>query len=653
MLAKMKSLITQLREADTAYYGKDDPIMTDLEYDRLYGELVQLEQDTGIILTSSPTQQVSGEVLESLTAVPHTKPMLSADKTKSTDEIFKFIGGRKVVISWKLDGLTLVLRYEGGKLVQAITRGDGLKGEDVTHTVRVMENVPLTIPCTEPLEVRGEGVVSWQNFKELNESLEEPYSHPRNLAAGTIRKLDAKESKKRRLEFLAFDLISDHLGGTTKWENLRFMAQMGFTTVGYSVLAENASQDALEKAIAVYRPEDYAFPVDGLIFEYDDLAYGRSLGATGHHENRLMALKWADTLYKTVFRSLEVATTRTGMVSLTGVFDDVEIDGTTVNHAYLHNLDIFMQLALGPGDKISVYKANMIIPQIAENHTKSGGCPIPSVCPCCGEMLMIHTSPGGTRQLYCKNLDCPARLVRKFVHFCSKTRMEIEGLAEQTLETFVDRGWVKNFGDLYELERHKAEIVACPGFGEKSFARLQQAIDRRRTCTLNQFIAALGIPEVGRHAGRILNRHFSGDWDAFEQAIQDGYDFTRLEDFGQVMHDNIYTWYNNAEESKLWRPALEHITFLKEDNTMSENMKNNPFADKIVVATGKLENYTRDGIQTKLLELGAKPTSSVSKKTDYLIVGEKAGSKLDKAKSLGVKVLTEEEFEYMLALSKT
>ena len=596
---------------------------------------------------------MSGEVLEGLSAVSHTKPMLSADKTKSTGEIFKFVSGRRVVISWKLDGLTLVLRYAGGKLVQAITRGDGLKGEDVTHTVRVMENVPLTIPCTEPLEVRGEGVVSWQNFKELNESLEEPYSHPRNLAAGSIRKLDARESKKRRLEFLAFDLISDHLGGTTKWENLRFMAQMGFTTVGYSVLAENASQDALEKAIAFYRPEEYAFPVDGLIFEYDDLAYGHSLGATGHHENRLMALKWADTLYETVFRSLEVATTRTGMVSLTGVFDDVEIDGTTVNHAYLHNLDIFQQLALGPGDKISVYKANMIIPQIAENHTRSGGCPIPTVCPCCGEMLIIHMSPGGTQQLYCKNLDCPARLVRKFVHFCSKTRMEIEGLAEQTLETFVDRGWVKNFGDLYELERHKAEIVACPGFGEKSFARLQQAIDRRRTCTLNQFIAALGIPEVGRHAGRILNRHFSGDWDAFEQAIRDGYDFTRLEDFGQVMHDNIYTWYNNAEESKLWRPALEHITFLKEDNTMSENMKNNPFADKIVVATGKLENYTRDGIQTKLLELGAKPTSSVSKKTDYLIVGEKAGSKLDKAKSLGVKVLTEEEFESMLALSKT
>ena len=650
MLTEMKSLIDRLLEADAAYYGKDDPIMTDLEYDRLYARLVQLERDTGITLASSPTQRVSGEVLEGLTAVSHTKPMLSADKTKSTGEIFKFIGGRKVIVSWKLDGLTLVLRYEGGKLVQAITRGDGLKGEDVTHTVRVMGNVPLTIPCTEPLEVRGEGVVSWQSFRELNESLDEPYSHPRNLAAGSIRKLDANESRKRCLEFLAFDLISDHLGGTTKWENLRFMAQMGFTTVGYSILAENASQDHLEKAVAAYCPEEYAFPVDGLIFEYDDLAYGRSLGATGHHENRLMALKWADTLYETVFRSLEVATTRTGMVSLTGVFDDVEIDGTTVNHAYLHNLDIFMQLLLGPGDKISVYKANMIIPQIAENHTKSVGCPIPAACPCCGEALMIHTSPGGTRQLYCENPNCPARLVRKFVHFCSKNRMEIEGLAECTLETFVDRGWVKNFGDLYELERHKADIIACPGFGEKSFARLQQAIDKRRTCTLNQFIAALGIPEVGRHAGRILNRHFGGDWDAFEQSIRDNFDFTQLEDFGQVMHNNIYTWYNNAEEAKLWRPALEHITFLKEDTTMPENSAN-PFAGKTVVATGKLQNYTRDGIQMKLLSLGAKPASSVSKKTDYLIVGENAGSKLDKARSLGVQTITEEEFEHLLVNS--
>lgn len=649
MIEQMKALIARLLEADEAYYGRDDPIMTDYEYDQLYDQLVRLEKESGIVLASSPTQRVSGEVLEGLSPVTHTRPMLSAGKTKAIGEIFKFIGGRKVILSWKLDGLTLVLRYKEGKLVQAITRGDGLKGEDVTHTVRVMGNVPLSIPCTDPLEVRGEGVVSWKNFRALNKTLEAPYSHPRNLAAGSIRKLDANESRKRRLEFLAFDLISDSLGGATKWEQLRFMAQMGFTTVSYSILAANAPLESLEQAVALYRPEEYAYPVDGLIFEYDDLDYGRSLGATGHHENRLMALKWKDTLYETVFRSLEVATTRTGMVSLTGVFDDVEIDGTTVNHAYLHNLDIFKELALGPGDKISVYKANMIIPQIAENHTKSGGCPIPSVCPCCGRPLMIHKSTGGTRQLYCENPACPAKLVRKFVHFCSKTRMEIEGLAEQTLETFVDRGWVKNFGDLYELERYKDDIVATPGFGEKSFARLQQAVDKRRTCTLNQFIAALGIPEVGRHAGRILNRYFGGSWEAFERAIQEGFDFTQLTDFGQIMHDNIYTWYNDAEEARLWRPALNHITFLKEDTTMSEMMNNNPFAGKTVVATGKLLNYTRDGIQMKLLSLGAKPASSVSKKTDYLIVGENAGSKLDKAQALGVTTLTEQQFEDMLS----
>ena len=644
-VTRMKELISKLQEADAAYFKLDAPIMTDREYDRLYDELKRLEQESGIILAASPTQRVSGEVLEGLTAVTHTKPILSADKTKSIREIHKFLGGQRAVLSWKLDGLTLVLRYDGGRLVKAITRGDGLKGEDVSHNVRVMGNVPLTIPCTKPLEVRGECVISWQNFKELNEL--EPSAHPRNLAAGSVRKLDAEESRKRRLEFLAFDLISENLGGSTKWENLRFLSQMGFATVGYSILAEHAPLDAVKQAAALYRPEEYPFPVDGLIFEFDDPAYGRSLGATGHHENRLMALKWQDILYETVFRSLEVATTRTGMVSLTAVFDDVEIDGATVNHAYLHNYDIFMDLALGPGDKISVYKANMIIPQIAENHTKSGASCVPLVCPCCGETLTLHKSPGGTRQLYCENPNCSARLVRKVVHFCSKTRMEIEGLAEQTLETFIQRGWVKDFGDLYELERYREEMIAAPGFGEKSFERIQAAVNKSRTRTLNQFIAALGIPMVGRHAGRELNRHFHGSWEAFEQAIQNGFDFTTLTDFGQVMHDNIYTWYADEAEARLWRPALKHITFEKEREDMSSS--ENPFAGKVVVATGKLENYTRDGIQMKLLSLGAKPTSSVSKKTDYLIVGENAGSKLSKAQSLGVKTLTEQDFEQMLA----
>lgn len=645
---RMRELIKIITDADTAYYKRDDPVMPDKAYDQLYDELVGLEQETGIILSSSPTQRVSGEVLEGLTTVRHTRPMLSAAKRKNVADIHKFLNGKMAILSWKLDGLTLVLRYEQGKLVQAITRGDGLEGEDVTHTVRVMQNVPLTIPCQDPLEVRGEGVVSWMDFNALNETLDEPYSHPRNLAAGSTRKLDAEESRKRNLSFMAFDLISNHLGIQTKWEQLRYMAQMGFTTVGYSVLAAGITEEGLQNAMDQYQPKEYPYPVDGLIFEFDDLAYGRSLGATGHHENRLTSFKWPDKAEITMFRRLEVAATRTGMVSLTGVFDDVVIDGTTVNHAYLHNIDNFERLALGPGDAISVIKANMIIPQIVENHTKSGGFPLPTTCPCCGSTLHIRTSSGGTRQLYCENEHCAARMVRKFVHFCSKTRMEIEGLAERTLETFVQHGWVRNFGDLYELERHKDNIISSPGFGEKSYARIQQSVDKRRSCTLNQFIAALGIPEVGRHAGRILNRQFHGSWEAFETAIQTGFDFSQLEDFGQVMHDNIYTWYSDAEEAKLWRPALKHITFLKEDNTMTE-MTNTPFTGKTVVATGKLEHYTRDGIQLKLLSLGAKPASSVSKKTDYLIVGENAGNKLEKARSLGVTTLTEQAFLEMLA----
>lgn len=649
-ITRMKDLIGKITQADIAYYKHDEPIMSDRDYDRLYDELQTLEQETGITLSGSPTQKVSGEVLESLQEVRHTRPMLSAGKIKSVEELHKFIGGRMMVISWKMDGLTLVLRYEDGALKQAITRGrEGIVGEDVTHTVKVIGNVPLTIPYQKPLEVRGEGVLSWEAFNRLNETLDdEPYSHPRNLAGGSMRKLDAEESRKRGVDFFAFDLISDGLGITSKWEQLRFLSSLGFDTVGYSLLAAGASLESLQKAIDSYQPKEYSYPVDGLIFEFDDLVYGRSLGATGRYENRMRAFKWGDELYDTIFRGVELATTRTGMVSITGVFDDVEIDGTTVNHAYLHNLDIFDEFQFGVGDHIRVYKANMIIPQIADNRTQSNTFTLPTSCPCCGEPLSVRMTSGGTRQFYCENGSCPARLVRKFVHFCSKTRMGIEGLSETTLEKFIQRGWVKNFGDLFQLEQHKEEIVSTPGFGEKSFARIQAAVDKRRTCTLNQFIAGLGIPQVGRHAGRDLNKYFKGSWDDFEQAIRDGFDFTQLPDFGQIMHDNIYSWYADTEAEKLWRPALKHITFEKETETMNEHM-NNPFAGKTVVATGKLENYSRDGIQMKLLSLGAKPASSVSKNTDYLIVGEKAGSKLTKAQSLGVKTLTEQEFLNMLA----
>lgn len=649
-LERMRELIERLTEADIAYYKNDAPIMTDLEYDRLTEELASLEHDTGLVLSGSPTQKVSGEILENLAEVRHTKPMLSAGKTKSIEDLIRFAAGRAVLLSWKMDGLTLVLRYEYGKLKQAITRGrEGIIGEDVTHTVRTFRNVPLTIPTKESFEVRGEGVISWESFRRINASLEEPYTHPRNLASGSTRKLDAGEASKRRLEFWAFELVSDHLEPESKLAQQQFLQRSGFSVVPYIFLDAGHSGQDIRDTVAGMEPKDFAYPVDGLVMEYENLRYGKSLGATGHHENRLIALKWADELYSTRFRGVELATTRTGMVSITGLFDPISIDGTLVSRAYLHNLDIFDEFQFGIGDEISVYKANMIIPQIADNKTQSNTYMLPMTCPCCGKPLTVKYTSGGTRQLYCGNPHCAAKLVQKFAHFCEKTRMNIEGLSATTLEKLIGHGWVRNFGDLYELEQHREDIVRTEGFGERSFDRLQAAIEKSRRCTLAKFISGLGIPMVGRHAVRDLDRYFHGSWAEFEAAILNGFDFTQLPDFGETMHNNIYTWYADAQEAKLWRPLLRKIQFETKENLTMETTMNNPFAGKTVVATGKLEHYTRDGIQEKLISLGAHPSGAVSKKTDYLIVGEKAGSKLTKAQQLGVKTLTEQEFEDMLA----
>lgn len=430
---RMLELIAIINEADIAYYRDDRPIMTDREYDLILDELKGLEHDTGLILSNSPTQKVSGDILEEFTPVRHTRPMLSADKTKSIDDLVKFAAGQPVLLSWKMDGLTLVLRYENGKLHQAITRGrEGIIGEDVTHTVRTFLNVPLTIPTQKSFEVRGEGVISWENFEKVNLSLGGDYTHPRNLAAGSVRKLDAGEAKKRMLEFWAFDLVSDEMESGSKLEQQHFLEHNGFSVVPYIHLDAGVDDKSVREAINSFQPKKYAYPVDGLIMEYDDISYGRSLGATGHHENRLIALKWQDELYETEFSGVELATTRTGMVSITGLFKPVNMDGAVVSRAYLHNLDIFDEFQFGVGDKIKVYKANMIIPQIAENATMSNTYSLPMECPCCGQPLSVKKTSGGTRQLFCENPRCAAKLVQKFSHFCEKTRMNIEGLSAVT-----------------------------------------------------------------------------------------------------------------------------------------------------------------------------------------------------------------------------
>lgn len=640
-ISQMKNLVEKLREADISYYKYDDPKMTDREYDRLYDNLKKLEKETGIILSQSPTQKVPDEILPWLKTVRHTRPMLSADKTRNVDDLIRFAGNRAVIISWKLDGLTLVLRYDKGKLKQAITRGrDGIVGEDVTHTVRCFLNVPLTVPTKEAFEVRGEGVISWRHFEEINSRMTDPYKHPRGVAAGSVRKLDTKDVADRKLEFIAFDLITFREGLSDKLRQFVFLMLMGFATVPFKYIKPNTANLIIDRNISSFNPKEYEYPVDGVIMEYADTAYGKSLGATGHHERRLIALKWEDELYDTRFISIEPAVTKNGMVSLTAIFEPVEIDGTMVERAYLHNINIFRRLRLGKGDMISVYKANMIIPQIAENKTKSGTTKLPSHCPCCRSELVVRASDGGTEQLYCDNPGCAAKLVRKFVHFCDKTRMNIEGMSEKTLAILIGKGWVKNFGDLYDLPKYKDEIVHAEGFGERSYEKMVSSIEKSRHCELSRFIAAMGIHTVGRTAGRTISNHFNGDFNAFEQALRSHFDFTILPDFGPTMQDNLYRWYADEDAAKLWRPLLGKITFImKEENTMAENN----------VFTGKLVNYTRTGINEKITSLGGKAGSSVSKNTDYLIVGEKAGSKLAKAKQLGVTILTEEEFERMCA----
>ena len=644
-IEQMQAYIKQIRAADKAYYNAGNPMLTDYEYDQVFDALKKLEEATGLVLSGSPTHKVSGEVLDELHKVPHTRPMLSADKTKSVDDVIKFIDGRPCVLSWKLDGSTMVLRYEDGELKQAITRGDGHAGDDVTHTARVFLDIPIKIKEREKIEVRGEAVISWANFKTINEELADGrYSHPRNLAAGSIGMLDAGESKHRCLEFRAFDLVEGP-AFQTKAEQLRYMQQLGFHVVEH-VLMENMEEEQIRRCMDDMDPKSYAYPVDGLIIEQNDVAYGKSLGHTGHHENRMIALKWKDEEYETRFRGVELRPTRKGRLSLTGLFDPVEMDGATVSRATLHNFDIFKRFQMGIGDRVLLIRSNMVIPQLVKNMDCSDTYELPETCPCCGADVVLRKEEN-TTFLYCSNPRCPGVLVQKFVHYCERTRMNIPGLSEATLTKFVDKGWLTTFGDLYELGRYKDQIIQENGFGSRSFERLQRAIDRSRKTTLNRFIAAMGIHEVGRTAGRAISEYFGGSWLAFEKAIQNKFDFTLLEDFGQTMNDSIYEWYADKQAEALWRPALQHITFTiqkKERQTMNGN---SVFQGKKIVATGKLAGYTRTEIQDKILSLGATPQSAVSKTTDYLIVGEKAGSKLAKAQQVGVKVLTEEEFEQM------
>ena len=639
-IAEMETLIRILAKASHAYYVDDEPIMTDHEYDTLFDQLTTLEQSTGITLASSPTQKVSGEVMDGLQKVTHSKPMLSAQKTKNIEDVLDFARHDPeglFVSSWKMDGVTLVARYNEGKLVQLITRGNGEYGEDVTHNAAAIINLPRTIPSPMYVEVRGECVVARSTFQELNKDGE--YSLERSYAGGSIRKLDPKEARSRRLSFIAFECVFPK--HNTIARDYVFLEENGFTVVPYRV----SDLNRLESAIRDFKPESFDYPVDGVIIEYNNVKIGKSLGSTGHHENCRIALKWADTSVRTHFIDVIRQTTRTGMVSLKAKFETVNIDGSDVSYATLHNYDIYKALELGVGDELDVYKANMIIPAIADNLTRSNSYELDMTCPCCGARLEISKKKTA-RFLRCPNEGCPARKVRQFEHFVSRPAANIVGLAGSKLEDLLDFGFLKTFDDLYHLERHKQAIVALEGWGESSFQNLQDAVEASRQMELSHFIVCFGIPEVGKHAGKILQKEFQGDPDALLNAALSGYDFSSLPDFGEVMGQNLMEFFQNEENVDLWKKLCAEFTFHMEVNTQPQSL-----AGKTIVATGSFENFSRDSINKAIEDAGGKAAGSVSKKTDYVVAGEKAGSKLKKAQDLGIQILTEQEFIEMCGIS--
>jgi DNA ligase (NAD+) len=557
--------------------------------------------------------------------------MLSAAKTKDINEVKKFIGWNDFYCSYKLDGLTLVVRYKNGQFVQAVTRGTGFIGEDVTEQAKMISNLPMTIPYYEDLELRGECVVSWDNFKKINENLENKYSHPRNLAAGGLRNLDTNVTRDRHLEYIVFECVKG-INDDNKLVQLEALLDMGFDVV----ICCSAN---VERCIHNMKPEDYDYPVDGLIFEMLSHVASNATQTTAHHEGCRMALKWADNTYETTLLGVEWNPTRTGLIAPTAVFSEIDLDGALTTRATLHNLSIIKQLELGIGDTITVYRSNMVIPKIDDNLTRSNTLEIPQTCPCCGSETVIKNTDN-SQVLMCMNPDCAAKKIAQFTHFVSRKCINIDGLSEATLEKLISLGYINSFKDIYGLSNYRDQLIDLDGLGAKSVEKLLLAIEKSRNVKLENFIAALGIPNIGLSAAKTISQKFNGNFHDWMDAYSHGFPWDTLDDFGETMADNldVYLEYNYSD---LLRLADEMNFIVPETKSISDN----PFNGKSLCVTGKLSHFTRDSINEKIISLGAKSVGSVSKKTDYLITNEASGSsKYKKAVELNVPIITEDEF---------
>ena len=639
---RMKELIALLTEAGKAYYQEDREIMSNYEYDKLYDELVQLEKDTGITLAGSPTVEVGYEALDELPKEAHESPMLSLDKTKDREALRDFIGDQKALLSWKLDGLTIVLTYHNGTLQKAVTRGNGVVGEVITNNARVFQNIPLQISHKKELVLRGEAIITYSDFEKINAQIEDAdarYKNPRNLCSGSVRQLNNEITARRNVKFIAFSLVrAEGVDFENSAKNqFEWLAGQGFDVVEYRLVTRDTLDEAMDYFAGQVEKND--FPSDGLVALYDDIAYGKSLGSTAKFPRNACAFKWKDETRETVLKEIEWSPSRTGLINPVAIFEPVELEGTTVSRASVHNISILKELELGIGDHILVYKANMIIPQIAENLTKSGNLEIPSICPVCRkEARVIQTNE--VESLYCMNPDCQAKKIKSFTLFVSRDAMNIDGLSEATLEKFILKGFIRDFGDIFEISRYREEIVGMEGFGEKSYENLIASIERARHTTLPRLLYSLGIANIGLANAKIICRQFDYD---LEQMIQaDPEEISAIEGIGPVIAGTFTEYFAKEDNVKRLRHLLSHLDIEEVKREENQSLEGNQF-----VITGSVEHFeNRAKLKEYIEERGGKVTGSVTKKTDFLINNDtqSSSSKNKKAKELGIPILSEEDF---------
>ena len=644
---RMQELVTLLNRAAKAYYQDAQEIMSNLEYDRLYDELTKLEAELGITLSDSPTVNVGYEVLSELPKERHESPMLSLDKTKEVEDLKRFVGDQKAMMSWKMDGLTIVLTYRDGTLFKAVTRGNGEVGEVITNNARVFKNIPLKISYQGELILRGEAIIGYKDFEKINEEIADidaRYKNPRNLCSGSVRQLNNEITAKRNVQFYAFTLVqADGVDfHNSREKQMDWLREQGFEVVEHVMV----TRDQVEDAVAEFSRKivDNDFPSDGLVLVYDDIAYGRSLGRTAKFPRDSYAFKWADEQVRTKLLEIEWSPSRTGLINPVAIFEPVELEGTTVSRASVHNISIMEELELGIGDEIEVYKANMIIPQIAENLTRSGVRDIPEVCPVCGGKTEIR-QVSNAKALYCTNPECQAKHIKSFSLFVSRDALNIEGLSESTLEKFIDRGYVKEFADLFHLDRYEEEIKEMEGFGEKSFNNLKASVEKARETTLPQVLYGLGIANVGLSNAKIICKEFKNDLDAMLHA--DAEQLSEISGIGAVIAGTFTAYFQNPAHVGQLKNLLGELKIHAEEGEAKEQI----FGGINFVITGSVTHFANRKEVKELIEsLGGKVTGSVTSKTNYLINNDitSTSSKNKKANELGIPIISEEMFLEML-----